>query len=159
MMKLDVDLDLLLESFTLEKEGVCREYLDTITGEIINIPLEVSKAIKNDIDVEELEAWQKFLLEDAKAIDEDNEGRFLIIPTIKSEFNDKLMSDFINNEIKNTKLKESFIKVLEQKNPIKAFRSELYNNPSLLDPWHDYEEQKLKEYIKDWLLTFDIKIV
>jgi hypothetical protein len=159
MKKLELDLDLLLESFTLEKEGVCREYLDTQAGEIINIPLEVSEVIENCSEGEELEPWQKDLMEEAHAIYDDNNGRYLSIPTIKSDFSIKLVGDFVNDVIKERQTREEFEKVFVSDNSMSAFRSELFNHPNLLDLWHDYEEQRLKEHIIEWLHAFDIDVV
>ncbi|WP_139904701.1 UPF0158 family protein [Clostridium thermarum] len=159
MNKLRVDLDLLLESFTFEKEGVCKEYLDTLTGEVINIPMEVAEAVENYADEEELEEWQRILMEDAQAIYDDKDGRYLSIPTIQDEFSNKLIADFVNNLINEEQLKEKFIKILKGKNSVSAFRSELYNYPNLSDLWHDFEEQRLKDNIVQWLKAFDIEVI
>jgi hypothetical protein len=159
MKKLNVDLDLLLESFTLEKEGVCREYLDTLSGEVINIPVEVASAVENCSEGDELESWQRTLLEDAQAIYSDKDGRYLNIPTIKSDFSYKLIGDFISEVIKDKQSKEKFEKTLSHENAMTLFKNELYDNPTLLDLWHDYVEQKLKDYIVEWLQSFDIMVV
>jgi hypothetical protein len=47
MKKLKIDLELLYQSFLFEKEDLCKEYLDTETGDIINIPEEIAKDRKS----------------------------------------------------------------------------------------------------------------
>ena len=159
MKRLKLDFELLLESFTLQKEGICHEYLDTFSGEIVNIPLEVATIVERNGTGDELEPWQRSLLEDARAVFADSDGRYISIPTINSDFSKKLVNSFIRDAVIDTQLIEKFEKNVLQTNSFDKFKSELYNHPDLIDDWHRYEEQKLKEYICQWLEAFDITAI
>ena len=159
MKKLKLDFELLLESFTLQKEEICHEYLDTLSGDIINIPLEVATIVETNSTGDQLEPWQQSLLEDARAVFADREGRYINIPTIDSDFSKKLVNGFVRDMLKDTQLIDKFEKNVIQTNSFEKFKSELYNHPDLIDAWHVYEEQKLKEYINHWLEAFDITAI
>lgn len=151
MKKLNIDLDLLFQSFSFEDEGLCKEYLDTDTGELLNISSEVSRVINGQASEESLEDWEKEILKDAYAVAEDNSNRYILIPKIKSSYFETFIEEFINVRVSSELLQRRLRKALGEINIMRNFKNVLSDYPEELDIWYDFEEEKGKEYVVDWL--------
>ena len=114
MKKLKIDLELLVQSFSFNEDDLGKEYLDTQTGHIINIPFELENVVKGNDDGEKLDDWQKELLKDAYAIKEDREDRYLLIPTIDDLYFYNSMVDFSREEVLSEELKAMTYKGFKQ---------------------------------------------
>lgn len=158
MKKLKIDLELLYQSFVFENEDLCKEYLDTDTGDIINIPEEIIKIIEEEADEKNLEDWQKELLVEAYAVAADNKERYILIPNINPSYLDGALESFIEN-IDSDSLKDKLTTTLNEEVPMRSFKNVLCDYPDELDLWYSYEEQKGKEYVIDWLRERNIQIV
>lgn len=159
MKKLQVDLDLIFQSFGFEDEGLCKEYLDTDNGEVINIPTNVSKVLDGKLDLVELTDWEKELLEEAFLVKEDEENRFIEIPKIKSSFFNNAMESFLGEKIIDKVLKDKLSTALRAWEPMKKFKEALIEYPEELDMWYDFEEEKGREYVKHWLMERGIEVI
>lgn len=158
MKKLKIDLELLYQSFLFEKEDLCKEYLDTETGDIINIPEEIAKVTAGEAKEEHLDDWQKELLEEAYAVAADEKGRFILIHTINPSYLNGAIESFIEQNIDTESLKKKLMNTLNEENPIRSFKNALSDYPEEIEEWYDYEEQKGKEYVIDWLRERNIQI-
>ncbi|MFL0267382.1 UPF0158 family protein [Candidatus Clostridium radicumherbarum] len=159
MKKLKIDLELLYQSFMFENEDLCKEYLDTNTGEIINIPEEIFKVTSGKADEKDLDDWQMELLEEAYAVAEDKMGRYILIQNIDISYLNGAIENFVEHNIASEDLKNKLLNVLYEENPLRSFKNVLSDYPEEIDQWYDYEEQKGKEYVIDWLRERNIQIV
>lgn len=151
MKKLNIDLELLFQSLSFDDDTLGSEYLDTETGDIMNIPYEVTKVVKGEIDEEALADWQKELLKDAYTIEEDSEDRYIMIPNIDDSFFYDAMVQFSEYEVESEILGEKLLDALNGRNPMRNFKNVICQYPEELDKWYAYEDQKAKEYVIDWL--------
>lgn len=158
MKKLKIDLDLLYQSFVFENEDLCKEYLDTNTGDIINIPEEISKVTAGEAEEKDLDDWQKELLEEAYAVAGDVKERYILIENINPSYLDGAIESFIEQNIGSESLKIKLINTLSEENPMRSFKNVLCDYPDELEQWYTYEEQKGKEYVIDWLRERKIQI-
>lgn len=158
MKKLKIDLELLYQSFVFENEDLCKEYLDTDTGDIINIPEEIIKVIEEEAEEKDLEDWQKGLLGEASAVAADNKERYILIPHINASYLDGAIESFIEEKITDESLKSKLTSTLNEEDPMRSFKNVLCDYPEELEQWYDYEEQKGKEYVIDWLRERKIQI-
>ena len=158
MKKLKIDLELLVQSFSFNEDDLGKEYLDTQTGDIINIPFELENVVQGNDDGEKLDDWQKELLKDAYAIKEDREDRYVLIPTIDDLYFYNAMVDFSREEVISEELKAMLIKALNNSQPMRNFKSIIFSHQGELDKWQDYQEKKAKEYAVKWLKNRGIEL-
>jgi hypothetical protein len=159
MKKLNIDLDLLFQSFSFEDDGLCKEYLDTETGDIINISNEVSKVIDGQAAEESLEDWEKEILRDAYAVSEDKSNRYILIPKIEASYFEAFIEEFIKERITSELLQRRLQKALSEVNTMRNFKNVLSDYPEELDLWYDFEEEKGKEYVEEWLMERGIEVL
>lgn len=158
MKKLKVDLDLLYQSFVFDNEDLCKEYLDTDTGDIVNVPIELERVILGEAEEEDLEDWQRELLQEAYSVAEDKRGRFILIENINPDYLGSDIEGFIEKNIASEELKSRLKKMLEDENALRNFKNALSDFPEELEKWYDYQEQKGKEYVIDWLRERKLQI-
>lgn len=151
MIKLDIDLDLLVQSFSFNEDDLGKEYLDTHTGDIINIPSDLKSVVEGKKDESELDDWQKELLEETYAIENDKEDRYIIVPNIEESYFYDVMINYSNEKVSSVDLRAKLIKALNLSGSIRDFKSILFKYPENLEDWQEYEEEKLKEYAIKWL--------
>lgn len=159
MKKLDIDVDLLFQSFSFENEDLCKEYLDTETGEIINISNEISRVLDGKASEENLEDWEKEMLKDAYAVSGDRNNRYILIPKINTTYFEAFIEEFINEKVTSELLQRRLQKALGEINIMRNFKNVLSDYPEELDMWYDFEEEKGKEYVEEWLAERGIEII
>lgn len=157
MTKLKIDLELLVQSFSFNEDDLGKEYLDTHTGEIINIPSEIDKVVEGNGDEEELDDWQKELLKDAYAITENKEDNYVLIPNIEESYFYDVMAGFSKEKVSSEELSGELINALNSSQPMRGFKNIIFENPEILEDWEEYEDQKLKEYAINWLKSIGIE--
>lgn len=158
MKTLNIDLDLLVQSFSFNEDDLGKEYLDTDTGDIINIPCEVNNVVQGNKNEEALEEWERSLLEDAYAIKEDREKRYIMIPCIEESYFHNVMVDFSKEKVNSEVLKKRLLDALNNSQSIRNFKNIIYQYQEELDKWQDYEDEKLKEYVVNWLKNRGISL-
>lgn len=158
MIKLNIDLELLIQSFSFNEDDLGKEYLDVYTGDIINIPSEVKQVVEGRNPESDLDDWQKELLDEAYTISKDESNRYIIIPSIEDSFLYNVMLNFSNEKISSSDLRGELIKSLNVSKSIRDFKNILFKHPQNLDDWHEYEEEKLREYATNWLIGRGIEL-
>jgi hypothetical protein len=158
LKKLDVDMESLIESFSLEGMELFKEYLDCHTGQVINIPAEVAKVAGGEAEIETLDDWMRDLVPEAEAIYKDTEHRYVAVPMVETKFIHSLMVDFTNEVVRNDKLEDELRYTLNTSNPMRSFKDALRDFHSELEQWYAYEEEKTKEYVLKWLKEHDIEV-
>jgi hypothetical protein len=158
MKKLKVDMESLIESFSLEGMELFKEYLDSHTGDVINIPTEVEKVVGGEAEIETLDDWMRDLVCAAEEINKDTEHRYIAIPMVETKFIHNLMVDFTNEIVRNDKLEDELRYTLNTSNPMRSFKDALRDFEGELDQWYTYEEEKTKEYVIQWLREHDIEL-
>ncbi|MBC2581460.1 UPF0158 family protein [Clostridium sp. DJ247] len=158
MKKLNIDLELLVQSFSFNDYDLGKEYLDTHTGDIINIPSELNGVVQGENGEEDLESWQKDLLKDAYSINNDTDQRYIIIPNIEESYFHDVMVNFSKEEISSEYLKEELLNALESSQPTRNFKNIIFSYEEETDKWQDYEDEKAKEYAVNWLSNIGIEV-
>lgn len=151
MIKLKIDLELLVQSFSFNEDDLGKEYLDTHTGDIINIPTELNNVVEGDGAEDDLDDWQKELLKDAYAVAKDEAGRYILVPNIEESYFYDVMLNFSNEKVFSEDLRGKLIRALNGSQPMRGFKNIIFKYPESLDDWQEYEEEKLKEYAINWL--------
>lgn len=150
MKKLNIDMNAILEALQLDDDEMGKSYLDSDNGEVIYIPMDVSRDLENGNLQEDYPDWMKDSVEYALMIEEDINNRFLSIPQLESEYIYKCMIKYTYEFIKNENLKDKLIKALNGSKPMRKFKQILMDEDDV-DKWYDQEEIYILEYIKNWL--------
>jgi hypothetical protein len=151
MAKIKVDLEELMLSFGFDDEELAKEYFDRETGEIINIPNEVMRVFEGKLRKEELDDWQRELLEDTQLVLGDCENRYLSIPNVKDSYFYNAMLQFTEEAVNDLSIKERLMRALNSNRPMPEFKSALISYPEEQEQWYEYEDKKIKEYVIQWL--------
>lgn len=146
-------------AFNMEhNDPFSQSYLDKKTGDIILITEELNEEnCYDDEYIENLPDWEKDFVEDVKNIYEDTENRYLLIPKLESFEMYKFMVDFTYS-ITNEKLKNKLIDALEGKGAFRRFKNVLNNNLEERELWFKFKDNKIKDYIVEWLESEGIKV-
>lgn len=158
MKKLNIDLELLVQSFSFNEDDLAKEYLDTYTGDIINIPSELDKVVQGEQNEEELEQWQRELLKDAYAVKNDEEERYILIPNTDETYNNNIMVSFTKEIVCSENLRDMLLNALSSNQPERNFKNILFEHEEELVKWEAYEEKKAEEYATNWLRELDIEL-
>jgi Uncharacterised protein family (UPF0158). len=158
MIKLNIDLELLMQSFSFNEDDLGKEYLDTHTGDIINIPSELKDVVEGKNVESDLDDWQKELLGDAYAIAKDESNRYIIVPKIEDSYFYDIMVNFSKEKVSSVDLRAKLIKVLNVTKSARDFKNVLFKYPRNLDDWHEYEEKCLRKYAIKWLESRGIEL-
>lgn len=150
MNNLNVDMELLIQSFSFNEFEFGKEYIDKVTGNIINVPGEVWNVVQGKSDEAGLSDWEKELLEDAYSI-YNNENRYVVIPTIPDKHVFGFMVGFMDARVDNDILKLKLSKALNSNHAASNFKSVLFEHEGLLDSWYEYEGEMMEQFAKEWL--------
>ena len=119
----EINMEALIETISHVDDNLGKSFLDTITGEVIYIPTEVSLALENGTLKEDtFDNWLKEFVSTAILISEDEVNRYLSTPLIDEDFYISAMKKYVNSIISNSDLKLELHKALKSKEPIKSFK-------------------------------------
>jgi hypothetical protein len=160
MKKLKVDLDEI--AFVMEKQDDFESAVlfDTETGEVINIPDEVMSAAESgdEEEIADLPEWEQELMETARAVLSDEEGRFQDIPRRSSSEGYDLMVEFMGS-MRNAKLRDRLTSALHGKGVFRRFKDVLRDYPDEENRWHVFHNEKMREDARGWLNSLGIEPV
>lgn len=158
MKKLKVDLDEI--AFVMEKQDDMgsSEHFDTEAGEALNIPNEVMDAAESgdEEEIASLPDWEQELIETAKLILADEQGRFQDIPRRSSSDGYELMAEFAES-VGNAKLRARLESVLHGKGVFRRFKDALRDDPDEENRWYKFHDEKMRQEVRDWLNSLGIE--
>ena len=111
--------------------------------------------IKSILDNNEIYSDSEIWEEELEKI-ENEWTEYSIITKMESWEEFQIMEDFIE-EIKDDKLKEDIIKILNRKSPFANFKAEIESS-AYRQKWFDFRDLKYEEYVKENLKEEQIKI-
>lgn len=159
MNLLEINMEALMETISLEDEELGKSFLDTHTGEVIYIPTEVSLALENKTLKEDtFDAWLQEFVNIAILISKDEINRYVPTPTIDEAFYIRNMEEYVNNVIDNSELKLELHKALNSGQPIKEFKHVLLEKQGEIDHWYKYEDKCVEEFVMEWLKLSGIEV-
>jgi hypothetical protein len=154
-----VNMEALIETISLEDDDLGKSFLDTYTGEVIYIPTEVCLALENGTLKEEtFDDWLKEFVNIAMLISEDENNRYLSTPRIDEAFYLNSMKEYVNSIISNSDLKLELHKALNSEEAIKNFKHVLMDKEDEIDKWYEYEDNCIDEFIRAWLKSNGIEL-
>ncbi len=142
--KLKVDLSELVFAMEMGDNMERSGYLDTETGEIIDLPDDIMRAVE-DGETESLAVdWDEDLAETAENILGDEANRYLLIPRRESREGYEVMVAF-TGAVEDKHLGEKLGIALNGKGAFRRFRDVLKHHPGELEQWYKFKDDYLKE--------------
>jgi uncharacterized protein UPF0158 len=139
MAKIRIDEGWLLMAFD-SGDGMESWYLDRQTGEVIRL------GEYGDLDEDD---------ELRERIDEDEEDRFLSIPSLSSHEGFRIMEDFAASQ-SDGRVREALFDALDRRRPFRSFKDALNGLGEVRDQWFRYQENRLREHARAWLESEEI---
>jgi hypothetical protein len=156
--KLKVDLSELVFAMEMGDNMERNGYLDTETGEVIDMPDEIMRAVEDGKEGSDLVEWEEELAEAAEKILSDEQNRFLPIPRRESREGYEIMVAFAET-VKNKGLQEKLSIALDGKGAFRRFRSVLDRDPDELERWYKFKDDRMRGEAVQWLLENGIEPV
>jgi len=156
-------MEALIETISHVDDNLGKSFLDTITGEVIYIPTEVSLALENGtLKENSFDNWLKEFVSVAILICDDEVNRYLRAPLIDEEFYINAMNKYVSKMISNSDLKLELQMALHSKEAIKSFKHVLLDNQNTkgeceTEEWYKYEDNCIKEFVRIWLNSNNIE--
>ena len=155
---IEINMEALIETISHVDDNLGKSFLDTITGEVLYIPTEVSAALeKGTLKEDAFDSWLKEFVSVAMLIRDDEVNRYLSTPLIDEGFYMKAMEEYINKTLNNSDLKLELKRSLKSAEPIKKFKHVLMDQNGT-DEWYKYEDSCINEFIISWLRSNDIEL-
>jgi len=155
MKNLPIDMELLSELISEDTRGEGECYLDTNSGEVSYIPLNVLEALEDNSKLINLEDWEKDLINEAINILSPNKQQYLHIPIVEEDFTLSVMKEYTFSLTENM-LREKLLNSLKDANYSHKFNSILLREGDI-DSFYDFKDYRYYEYLKRWLLKNGIK--
>jgi hypothetical protein len=157
MKRLFIDMDLLLELSSDDTRGEGESYLNTETGELSYVPINILETLRSNSSISDLEEWEKELVHEAKLIIEDVEEVYLYIPVVEEQLITSIKIEYANS-LSDLALKEKLLSILRV-----DCNSQNYNNTLMkygdIDSFYDYKDLKIYEYLINWFLLNNIELI
>ncbi len=156
--KLKVDLNELVFAMELGDNLERSGYLDTETGEVIDMPDDILRGVEDGETESVLADWDDELAATAGKILGDEHGRFLEVPKRESREGYEIMVAFAAT-IGEKDLREKLSIALDGKGAFRRFRNVLDRNPDELEQWYQFKDEWMREEAVRWLLAHGIEPV
>jgi hypothetical protein len=156
--KLKVDLSELVFEMELGDNMERSGYLDTETGEIIDMPDDIMRAMEDGETESALVEWDEELADVAEKILSDEKNRFLPISRRESREGYEIMAAFADT-VAGKGLKEKLEIALDGKGAFRRFRNVLNQHPDELERWYAFKDDWMRDAAVQWLLEHGIEPV
>ena len=159
-------LEIVFETLALALEDHAREvldyYLDTQTGEVIELPAELLEDLEyaDDAAAEDLDGWDETLLTAARCIaaeaGPDDPIRYVWVPQRESYEAYGTMVRFAEG-VESRELQRLLSVALNGRGAFRRFKDVLYDYPDERERWFQMNNAELRAYAADWLRTLGIE--
>jgi len=156
--KLKVDLSELVFEMEMGDNMERSGYLDTETGEIIDMPDDIMRTVEDGETGSVLVDWDEELAETADKILSDEKRRFLLIRRRESREGYEMMVSFTGT-VAGKGLKEKLTVALDGKGAFRRFRNVLNQHPDELERWYKFKDDWMRDEAIQWLLENGIEPV
>lgn len=157
--KLNVHLRDLVDAMEQPEAYETRWYLDTRTGRLLCVSDELTAALENGEDAEQLRArlpdWEAPEVEIAGQIVDDAENRFVNVPSFDTRLCYNLMVEFIAG-LGDEDLREKLRIAISGKGAFRRFRDVLAHAGAVREQWLAFDRQRKRRWATDWLESLDI---
>lgn len=155
LRRLKVDLDEISMAMRTDR-SMDRVFLDTQSGDIIQIPMELDEdRIDDEKHIAYLPQWEKDMVDLARAVYDDTEGRYEPIPEKLSSEDYDTMVMFVRR-LDDINLAQRLYDALEGKGAFRRFKDTLARYPQTERDWYEYKDETERQEVRRWLWRIGI---
>ena len=154
-MKKPVKLSELIDGMESQTDDKCA-YLNKETGEIVLISDEEFSAAEEKHAPESYPEWQHALIHEADRILEDDEGRYIALPSRFDIDEYQMMEKFALSV--DEKISSRIFAALKGKGAFRRFKN-MVARFGIEQEWHRFRDKKYKELSIDWCESNDIEYI
>ncbi|MEW6173029.1 MAG: UPF0158 family protein [Bacillota bacterium] len=133
-------------------------YVDTLTGDLVVIPSELSELESFDKEaIVELPEWERELIPVVQEIQEGSD-RYELVPRVSSSEVYELMVEFTET-VSDLRLREKLAVALDGRGAFSRFKRVLGDYPEERERWFDWKLAKMSDWIREWLNELGIEPV
>lgn len=156
LRQIEVDLDDISIIMNTDRSDN-QAYFDTITGEIIYVPVELNEDnVYDDEYVAGLAGWEKEIIAQVKAIYEDEDGRYDVVPEKVSYEAYDIMIQFVR-KLDDLNISEKLFDALDGKGAFRKFKNVIGRYPEIEKQWYKFKEDVEKQEVREWLWRIGIE--
>lgn len=123
-------------------------YLDRQTGEVIVLMDEELSAAEDDDDPAEYPEWQRKSIEQARAVQADDSGRFVALPD-RFEINEwDMMRDFAES-VRDEEHSRILLQAIHGRGAFRYFKDRVHDL-GLADAWYKFRDGRYRQAALDW---------
>jgi hypothetical protein len=147
-MQKPVSLTAITEAFD-ELTETSHAYLDRETGEIHHLSDDyLSAAEEDDEELEERADWEVELIQQARTILQDTQGRYLELPDQFEIDEYRFLSSFADS-YPDPSISKRLVDAIRGEGAFRRFK-DLVHRLGIADQWYEYRSQRLLEVARDW---------
>lgn len=154
-LKVDMeDISIIMDTDSYENQA----YFDTLTGDTIYIPADLNNEdnVYDEKYVANLPKWEREMVDQVKAIYEDEDRRFIFIPKRDSFEAYDIMVQFVK-KLDDIDISEELFDALDGKGAFRRFKNVIKRYPKIEKQWYKYKEEADKQEVREWLWSIGIE--
>lgn len=146
-MSVSVELSKIIEAMEMQSiEG--SSYLDKDTGEVIVLAEEEFRAAENGDSLEDYPEWQRENIQIAQKIIDDDNKKFLGLPT-KFDIDEYRIMERFCLSVQDEKASDALHRAIKGSGAFRRFKDCIHRF-GIADDWYKYRDKALKEIAVEW---------
>ena len=150
-----VKLSAILEGLEMQGDEI-HVLFDRRKGEVLALSDEELRAADNDDDLSDYPDWQRESIEQAKAVEADQTGRFAPLPD-RFEIDEwAMMQDFASSR-EDEELSERLLQAIHGRGAFRYFKDLVYE-AGIANDWYEFRNGRYREIALDWCRDNGIEV-
>ena len=133
-------------------ESTC--YVDRQTGRVEVITDDMSADAEEDVDLDGLPEWQRPMVEIARAIEADTEGRFVALPD-RFEIDEWEMMRRFAQSVEDDAVAEALSRAIRGRGAFRYFKDKVHEL-RLAERWHAFREAEYRRVAVEWCEAHEV---
>lgn len=146
-MSIPVKLSEIIEGMECQSDERS-SYLNRITGEIVSVSDREIQIAEEEQSLEEYPEWQQEVIRRAREILEDEEGKFIGLPS-RFDIDEYSMMERFALSVSDAEISDSLYTAIKGRGAFRLFKDEVYRF-GIEEDWYRYRDEKFKELAVEW---------
>jgi len=134
-----------------------RSYLNRETGEVFGVSEEELRVAEEEGSIEDYPEWQQELIETAKQVLEDEEGKFIALPS-RFDIDEYSMMERFSLSVNDDEISDYLYAAIKGRGAFRQFKDEV-RRFGLEEDWYKYRDEKFKELAIWWCEDNNIEYI
>jgi hypothetical protein len=154
--RLKIDLDEIAFAMSDSSRDINDHYLDIETGELYAVDTHLVRQIEEGEQLKDVPEWMEELVPVARAV-VAGDRRYRRIPEVYSDEAYRVIEDFIYGEVEDEAARSRLDEASHGRGAFRRFKDALEEFPELRERWLEYETERHREWVREWLEEIGIE--